>query len=235
MSILKIFILLLNYWHRVTNITSFEKMFGKFFRSYSVLLSKFGAISFQEYVSKGITDPVLYGDLVNKLRMVKGEADFISLGSKIVKCLRRCQYDSAIIERIICLILGPNTEHSLSVALWLRRRLGPWMGLVLTSSETTGPWFPSPLIVSRDFFLIWTWARVQTAPSTTFFNGCPYIFLIYYYISLCMFVCVQHFYDLSGLVGCWSPVSPRRIIFTFLDVCPFDYTAVVVSGKVERS
>ena len=32
-----------------------RKTFGKFFRSYSELLSKFGAISFQEYVSKGIT------------------------------------------------------------------------------------------------------------------------------------------------------------------------------------
>ena len=46
---------------------------------------------------------------------------------------------------------------------------------------------------------------------------------------------VTHFYDLSGLVGCWSSVSIRRIIYKFLNVCPFDYTAVAVSGKVERS
>ena len=38
-----------------------RKTFGKFFRSYSELLSKFGAISFQEYVSKG-THPVFYGE-----------------------------------------------------------------------------------------------------------------------------------------------------------------------------
>ena len=44
-----------------------RKMFGKFFRSYSYLLSIFGAISFQEYVPKGITHPVFYGDLVYKL------------------------------------------------------------------------------------------------------------------------------------------------------------------------
>ena len=51
-----------------------------------------------------------------------------------------------------------------------------------------------------------------------------YIFdiLLYYYIC---------FYDLSALVGCWSSVSIRRIIYKFLNVCPFDYTA----GKVERS
>ena len=76
-----------------------RKTFGKFFRLYSELLSKFGAISFQDYVSQGITHPVFYGDLVYKLRRVKGEANFISSGSQIVKRLRRRQYDPAIIER----------------------------------------------------------------------------------------------------------------------------------------
>ena len=40
------------------------------------------------------------------------------------------------------------------------------------------------------------------------------------------------FYDLSTLVGCWSSVYIRRIIYTFLNVCPVDYTAFAVSGKV---
>ena len=35
-----------------------QKIFGKFFRSYFKLLSKFGDISFEEYVSKGISQPV---------------------------------------------------------------------------------------------------------------------------------------------------------------------------------
>ena len=86
-----------------------RKTFGKFFRSYSELLSKFGEISFQDYVSQGIAHPVFYGDLVYKLWRVKGEANFISSGSKIVKRLRRRQYDPAIIERTICLVLGPFT------------------------------------------------------------------------------------------------------------------------------
>ena len=61
-----------------------RKTFGKFLRSYSELLSKFGDISFQEYVSKGISHPVFYGDLVYKLRRVKDTQNFISSGSKIV-------------------------------------------------------------------------------------------------------------------------------------------------------
>ena len=48
-----------------------RKTFGKFFRSYSDLFSKFGEISFQEYVTKGIYHPVFFVDLVYKLRRVK--------------------------------------------------------------------------------------------------------------------------------------------------------------------
>ena len=86
-----------------------RKTFWKISRSYSELLSKFCAILFQEYVSKGITLPVFYGDLVYKLRRVKGETNFISSGSKIVKRLRRRWYDPAIIEKTLGLVLGPFT------------------------------------------------------------------------------------------------------------------------------
>ena len=79
------------------------------FWSYSELLSKFGDISFQEYVFKGISHPVFYGDLVYKLRRVKDTPNFISSGSKIVKRLRRRQYDPLIIETTIGLVLGHCT------------------------------------------------------------------------------------------------------------------------------
>ena len=46
------------------------------------------------------------------------------------------------------------------------------------------------------------------------------------------FLC-NNFYGLSALVGCWSSVFIRRIIYKFLNMCPFDYTAFAVSGKVE--
>ena len=86
-----------------------RKTFVNFFRSYSNILSKFGDISCQEYVSKGISHPVFYGDLVYKLRRVKDTPNFISSGSKIVKRLRRRQYDPLVIERTVSLVLGPYT------------------------------------------------------------------------------------------------------------------------------
>ena len=57
-----------------------------------------------------------------------------------------------------------------------------------------------------------------------------YIFLLYYIYHLC-FTCID-FYDLSAWGGCWFVVYIRRFIYKFLNVCPFDYTAVVGSGKV---
>ena len=86
-----------------------RKTFGKFFRSYSELLSKFDDISLQEYLSNRITYPVFYGDLVYKLTSVKDTPNFFSSGSKIVKCLRRRQYDPVIIERTIGFVLRPFT------------------------------------------------------------------------------------------------------------------------------
>ena len=35
---------------------------------------QFGTISIEKYVSKGITHPVFYGDLICKLRRIKGTA-----------------------------------------------------------------------------------------------------------------------------------------------------------------
>ena len=86
-----------------------KKILGKLFRSYSELQSKFCDISFQEYVSNGISHPVFYGDLVYKLRRVKDTPNFILSGSKIVKRLWRRQYDPLIIEKTRGLVLGPST------------------------------------------------------------------------------------------------------------------------------
>ena len=81
-----------------------RKIFGIFFKSYSEILLKFGAIRFQEYVTKGISHPFFNGDLVYKLRRVRGLTKFIASGTNIVKRLRRQQYDSGIIEKTIGLM-----------------------------------------------------------------------------------------------------------------------------------
>ena len=43
---------------------------------------------------------------------------------------------------------------------------------------------------------------------------------------------VYRFFMTSTWGGCWFVVYIRRFIYKFLNVCPFDYTAVAGSGKV---
>ena len=96
-SILKISNLPQNYVHRVIDITSFEKHLES---------SLDHTLNFCRHLSKGISHPVFYGDLVYKLRRIKDTPNFISSGSKIVRRLRRRQYDPVIIERTIGHVFG---------------------------------------------------------------------------------------------------------------------------------
>ena len=55
-----------------------------------------------------------------------------------------------------------------------------------------------------------------------------YIFDI---LFLSPYMC-NNFYGLCAFVSCWFSAFIRMIIYKFLNVCPFDYTAFAVSGKV---
>ena len=57
-----------------------------------------------------------------------------------------------------------------------------------------------------------------------------YIFLLYYIYHVSLRVSI--FNDLSAWDGYWFVVYIRKFITKFLNVCPFDYTAVAGSGKV---
>ena len=101
-------------------------------------------------MSKGISQPVYYGDLVYKLRRVKDTPNFILSDTKIVKRLRARQYDPLIIDRTIGLVLGPSTtlyRHSLkhctltNEAVWTI-----WRALSKPPQRRQGPDFV-PLLV----------------------------------------------------------------------------------------
>ena len=62
---------------------------------------------FHENLAEGISYPIFYGDLVNILRRVKCEPNFIS--SRVVKRLRRREYDPVIIKSTIGLELISST------------------------------------------------------------------------------------------------------------------------------
>ena len=146
------------------------------FRSYSELLSKFGDISFQEYLSKGISHPVFYGDLVYKLRRVKDTPNFILSGSKIVKRLRRRQYDPVIIERTIGLVLGPSTalyEPFLKHCTLTNKAVGTiWRALSKPPQRRQGPDLCPLWLLVGDSFSHQTWARFQPGGAQPALFGC---------------------------------------------------------------
>ena len=117
-----------------------QKTFGKFFRSYSYLLSKFGELSFQEYATEGISHPVFYGDLVYKLMRVKCKANFVSSGSKMIKRLRSRKFDPVIIERTIGLVLTALYRSFLKYCTLTNKAVGTiWRDLSKPPQMRQGP------------------------------------------------------------------------------------------------
>ena len=164
----------------------------------------------KEYISQRISQPVFCGDPVYKLRRVKRTTIVVSSGSKIVKRLRHRKYDARIIERTIGIVLGPSTALYRSFlkhctltnktmgAIWRdlskppQRRQGPDLRPLIGNLQ------PSALgheLVSRltEHILLW------------------HIFDILFYHLRCL---CNDFYGLSALVGWWSSVFIRRMIYT---------------------
>ena len=70
----------------------------------------------------------------------------------------------------------------------------------IDSSEAMGSWSPSPLIVGRVSFGLWTWARVQLRVPRPALMDVPMCFW-YTIIHVLLFTCVYHIFITSPL--CW--------------------------------
>lgn len=93
------------------------KSFWKFFKNHQALILKFGQRSASKYISQGISQPVFYGDLLNKIKRVKGKRNFIVKCSKIVKRLKYRGYDPRVIKRTFGMVLDSSTVSYHLVAL----------------------------------------------------------------------------------------------------------------------
>ena len=188
---IKICISLQNYWHRVTDITSFGKQLESFLGHTLNFCPNLVQYPFQN-VSKRITYPVFHDDLVYKLRRIKGETNFISSGSKIVKCLRRRQYDPVIIGRTIGLVLGPLTalyRSFLKRCTLTNKAIGTiWRALSKPPQRRQGPdpW-PLRLIVGTPSAFWPALAyRLRVAQPTLMDDPIYFWYtIIYYYICFC--------------------------------------------------
>ena len=115
-SILEIFKSLLNFWHRVTDITSFEKHFESYSVDTVIFCPNLVKYRFEKMFRRNLKPSLLqWSSLQTKEGQILGATNFVSSYSKIDIRFRRWKYDSMIIERIIELVFYPSTTVFRSV------------------------------------------------------------------------------------------------------------------------
>ena len=234
-SILKISKLLQNCWHGVIDITSFGKHFESslghtlnFCRN--LVIFRFKNMCQKESLTQSST--VI---LFTKLRRVKDTPNFISSGSKIVKRLRRRQYDPLIIERTIGIVLGPSTtlyRPFLKHCALTNKAVGTiWRALSKPPHRRQGPdRRPLWLLVGTPSAIRPELASRRAEHSLSYSVVTIYIFDISYVLPILYVYRFLWPLRLGWLLVCC--LYREDFFYKFSIVCSFDYTAVAWSGKV---
>ena len=83
-----------------------RKTFSKFYRRHYELISKYN-VGLKTLLSKGLSEPEFYGDLVYKLKKLKGINDFSLQFGKIISRYRRIGYNLNVMRQSACLVFNP--------------------------------------------------------------------------------------------------------------------------------
>ena len=99
---------LLNHGYRYHKI---RKAFSKFYHRHSELIVKYN-IGLKTLLQQGISEPIFYGDLVNKFRRIVGKSNFSDQFKKAVKRYIRVEYNLDITRQSACLVSNPKLVYS---------------------------------------------------------------------------------------------------------------------------
>ena len=171
------------------------------------------------------------------VQRVKDTSKFISSGLKIVKRLRRRQYDPLIIERTIGLVLGPSIalyRAFLKHCYLTNKTMGTiWQALSKPPQRRQGPdlrplWMlvGTPLAIRPEL----AWRRTEHSLSYSDIT----IYIVWYIILITHAVCVlilRPLYFVWLLFCCLY----KEFLYKIFNVCPFDYTYAAGSGKVNHT
>ena len=95
------------YWLRGIVISeTLRKTFSKFYRRHYELISKYN-VGLKTLLSEGLSEPEFYGDLVYKLKKLKGITDFSLQFGKIISRYRRIGYNLNVMRQSACLVFNP--------------------------------------------------------------------------------------------------------------------------------
>ena len=87
-----------------------RKAFSKFFRRYHDLVSKF-KIGLHQLLLQGVSQPEFFGDIVYKLRKIKGKPNFSERLKKIIKRYKVLGYNISAIKQSACIVFDPITVN----------------------------------------------------------------------------------------------------------------------------
>ena len=90
-----------NKYHKI------RKAYSKFYHRYSELIVKYN-IGLKTLLQQGISEPILYGDLVHKFKRIVGKPNFSGQFKKIIKRYIKVEYNMDVMRHSACLILKPN-------------------------------------------------------------------------------------------------------------------------------
>ena len=88
-----------------------RKTFSKFYRRHYELVSKFN-VGLKTLLHQGLSEPEFYGDLVYKLKQIRGRADFSYQFRKIIVRYKRIGYNINIMRQSACLVFNPITVNN---------------------------------------------------------------------------------------------------------------------------
>ena len=88
-----------------------RKAFSKFYHRHSELIVKY-KIGLKTLLQQGISEPIFYGDLVNKFKRIVGKPYFSDQFKKIIKRYIRVGYNLDIMRQSACLVLNPIMVYS---------------------------------------------------------------------------------------------------------------------------
>ena len=88
-----------------------RKAFSKLYHRHSELIAKYN-IGLKTLLQQGISEPIIYGDLVYKFKRIVGQPNFSDQFKKIVKCYIRVEYNLDIMRQSAYLVLNPIKVYS---------------------------------------------------------------------------------------------------------------------------
>ena len=88
-----------------------RKAFSKFYHRHSELIVKYN-IGLKTLLQQGISEPIFYGDLVNKFKRIVGKPNLSDQFKKIVKRYINIDYNLDIMRQSACLVLNQIMVYS---------------------------------------------------------------------------------------------------------------------------